>query len=275
LRAIVLLLILLISTSAAAQEDTNHSPYQVNPEVEIPLTIGAFVVGGTPRLFVDEIVGVPCNGDCNPDTVNSFDRTAIGYHSSTASALSDVAFYSSLGLPHAIGALDVALTDPSDGWGGYSKDALVLIEVTAFTLVLNNMLDMTLQRPRPLAYDKVNFSEAERTSSNAALSFPSGHTALPFALGTAYSRLYMQRHPDSPWVVPMWVGSYTLGTAAGLGRVFAGEHFWTDVMIGAAMGTGVGLLVPWLHEEDRFGYNWKVTPTGSQDSGGLNLSTKW
>jgi membrane-associated phospholipid phosphatase len=28
----------------------------------------------------------------------------------------------------------------------------------------------------------------------------------------------------------------------------AGKHFWTDVIAGAALGVGVGLLVPYLHE---------------------------
>jgi membrane-associated phospholipid phosphatase len=31
--------------------------------------------------------------------------------------------------------------------------------------------------------------------------------------------------------------------------VAAGKHFPSDVVVGALVGTGVGLLVPWLHQE--------------------------
>ena len=45
-----------------------------------------------------------------------------------------------------------------------------------------------------------------------------------------------------PWVVTALVGS-----SVAIERVADGRHFPTDVMVGAVMGTTVGILVPRLH----------------------------
>jgi hypothetical protein len=265
----IITLLTIVSNISFAQ---NKSPYEVYPEYEIPITIGLFGVSGIPRLFADEMPGAWCGLKCDPSDVNGLDRSVIGYHSDAARTFSDVVFYSSMLLPHAAGALDAGISDPEDGWTGYGKDTLVLMETMLFTLAANNILDISVRRVRPLAYDDENFSEEERLDPNATFSFPSGHTAVVFALGTAYSRLYMQRHPDSPFIIPIWIGSYSLGVGAGLGRVFAGEHFWTDVLAGMGLGIGSGLLVPWLHETGDDPSIPKITPLVLDRGAGLTIS---
>jgi undecaprenyl-diphosphatase len=69
-------------------------------------------------------------------------------------------------------------------------------------------------------------------------------------MATAYSYLYMKRHPDSSLVVPVWLGSHALAASTAYLRVHAGKHFWTDVMVGAVVGSAIGFLVPWLHTKD-------------------------
>jgi membrane-associated phospholipid phosphatase len=265
----IITLLTIVSSTSFAQ---NKSPYEVRPEYEIPIALGLFTVSGVPRLFADEMPGPSCGLECDPNNVNGFDRNVIGYHSGTAATLSDVAFFSSMLLPHAAGALDVGISNPEDGWEGYGKDTLVLVETMLFALAVNNILDISVRRARPLAYDAENFSEEERLDPNTAFSFPSGHTAVVFALGTAYSRLYMQRHPDSPYIAPIWIGSYALGVGAGLGRVFAGEHFWTDVLAGMGLGIGSGLLVPLLHETGDNPNMPKITPLVLDRGAGLTIS---
>ena len=66
-------------------------------------------------------------------------------------------------------------------------------------------------------------------------------------MATAYSRIYMMRHPDSPWIVPLWVGTYSVAVMTGVLRTYSGDHFWTDVIAGAITGVGLGLVVPWMH----------------------------
>lgn len=47
--------------------------------------------------------------------------------------------------------------------------------------------------------------------------------------------------------VPFIAISYSLATLTGISRVYAGCHFATDVLMGAAVGTAIGFFVPWLH----------------------------
>ena len=267
MKYIILLAILLFPTAALAQ-DINQSPYKVTPEIEIPMTVGVAIAVGIPRFL--EIAPADC-GSCDIKDINSLDRTAVGYHSGSANAISNAGFIASMLIPVGAATLDTILTEPTDGWLGYGKDILILTETLVFNLAANNVLNLAVRRPRPLAYDTINFSEEERVAP--AYSFPSGHTSAAFAMGTAYSRLYMLRHPDSPWVAPVWIGTYSLAAITGVSRVFAGEHFWTDIMAGAGLGIATGLIVPWLHEKNEE-TRVVVLPVPYNKGAGLSVSIK-
>jgi membrane-associated phospholipid phosphatase len=273
---VIFILIFVLSSAAYADEDTNHSPYTVYPEYEIPITLTLFAGTGMSRLFAGEMPSVHCGLECDPNNVNALDRTTIGVYYTDARTISDIFFVSGMFLPYGFDALDVATSDPSDGWEGYGKDVLVLAETMVLTLSLNNILDLSVRRPRPIVYDSENFTDEERLDPASAFSFPSGHTAAVFAMATAYSRLYMQKHPNSPGVVPIWIGTYSIGIGTAVARVMAGEHFITDVFAGAALGTGMGLLVPWLHEtnEKNNEVSWKVSPLGVNQGGGALFSMR-
>jgi len=231
----------------AGEPDTNHSPYQINLPLDLGITVGTLAVGGMPRLFLEEYLQPECGLACDPDQVNSLDRQVIGNHSQTANLLSDIGDGAGWSLPFVIGALDVMISDPVDGWSGYGKDALVYLQTLSVTLCVNNLLSFMIRRPRPLVYD-VNRSDEDRLLGDSAMSFPSGHTSSAFAMATAYSYTFTLRHPDSPWVIPVWAGTHALAAATGILRVEAGDHFWTDVAAGAILGIGLGALIPYLHQ---------------------------
>jgi membrane-associated phospholipid phosphatase len=268
---LIILFVILFSSNAFAQ---NKSPYDVTPEVEIPVMIGGFATLGMPRLFSSEFGGTHCQLACDPNDINSLDRGVVGKRSNAALITSDVLFLGSMIVPMGFHALDIGLSDPEDGWEGYGKDGLVMAETLIFTLAMNNIMDIAVRRPRPYAYDIDALTE-DRLHPNTAFSFPSGHTAAVFAIGTAYSRLYMKRHPESPWIAPIWIGSYAAGAATGITRVYAGEHFWTDIFAGAALGVGSGLFIPWLHERNESSdIKVGVSPMIGPDVKGLTVQIK-
>lgn len=66
-------------------------------------------------------------------------------------------------------------------------------------------------------------------------SFPSGHSAIAFTLATSASLSY----PEWYVIVP----AYLWASSTALARVWFGMHYPSDIVVGAAVGTGVALLV--------------------------------
>jgi membrane-associated phospholipid phosphatase len=86
-------------------------------------------------------------------------------------------------------------------------------------------------------------------------SFPSGHSSATFAsaaiLGTHFG-----------WKVA--VPAYAVGGFVGWARVRDGEHWLTDVVVGATIGTIIGRTVARTH-----GSSWAVVPVVSGSSTGI------
>ena len=126
----------------------------------------------------------------------------------------------------------------------------------AETLTLNaaaqSITSFAVQRPRPFTYGELADLD-QRTGASAYLSFYSGHTSSSFAAATAYAYLFGVRHPRSPWRAAVWALGEGLAAMDGALRVTAGYHFPSDVLVGAAVGTTLGVLIPWLHTRDPAG----------------------
>lgn len=74
-------------------------------------------------------------------------------------------------------------------------------------------------------------------------SFPSNHSTQAFAVATVISEHYPRR-----WV--RWT-AYTLATGVGLARIYHDDHWATDVVAGAIIGTFVGRTVTRANERLR------------------------
>jgi membrane-associated phospholipid phosphatase len=225
------------------------SPFAVDLRVDLPLTLGAAAAGLVPELLKDELAGPACAPLCDPAQVNALDRATLGFRTPGTKTASDVLLWTGVALPYALDLLDVLVSGPGDRatrFGGFGKDVLVLTEVLSLNFLVNNTMKYAVRRPRPLVYNPDVELEA-RTATDAGLSFYSGHTSTSFAMATAYSFLFMKRHPGSRLVVPVWVISCSMAAVTGYLRIQAGQHFITDVLAGAVAGTAIGLLVPYLH----------------------------
>jgi len=72
-------------------------------------------------------------------------------------------------------------------------------------------------------------------------SFPSGHSTSVFALATTLALLEKNKKTNV---------AYLLGAVAvGYSRIYLGQHFLNDVLMGASIGMGVSVLVHWLFAE--------------------------
>jgi membrane-associated phospholipid phosphatase len=223
--------------------------------VDVPLTLGLGAVLLGIELAAPQLPGPSCGPVCNADTLNALDRTVVGWHSSSARTASNVLIGLNIALPFAFDLLDVAISRPPNAVRGYLEDALILSEVFVVNAALNTAFKYAVRRPRPFMYepeptpggDPGLAPLAEREEVDAGLSFYSQHSSTAFSLATAYSYLFMLRHPGSRLIVPVWLFSEGLAATTAMLRVLAGKHFYTDILLGAVAGSAIGLLIPFVH----------------------------
>lgn len=107
-------------------------------------------------------------------------------------------------------------------------ESLILAGITT------QAVKMLAGRSRPYRNDGPWYF-APLQSTNERLSFPSGHTTVAFALSSVLSERL-----DNTWAS---VGLYSLASLTGLSRVYHNEHWFSDVLLGAVIGTASGLAV--------------------------------
>lgn len=170
----------------------------------------------------------------------AWDDPVRGRLSTTASSATDVTLVTSVALPIGIGA--------SHGFDTPSTNAsLFYAEVLWANVLLNTAVKYTVPRLRPYNY-RVPPAAAyvESQGIDAYLSFYSGHASTAFAAAVGGSYLFTAAHPDSaanPW---LWGIESALATATAIGRVRAGKHFYSDVAVGALVGSTLGIGIPLL-----------------------------
>lgn len=111
---------------------------------------------------------------------------------------------------------------------------LVAIATAASFLVasgLNTLIKGIFDRSRP----PEAMSLEALVGVPSSPSFPSGHAMTAFAAATAIAAL----SPRLRWPV------LALAAVIAFSRVYLGVHFWIDVLVGATVGTVIGLLVAW------------------------------
>ena len=80
---------------------------------------------------------------------------------------------------------------------------------------------------------------------DSRLSFWSGHASIAFSAAAAGGSVAQRRgYAGWPWVYAVGFGA---AATTGYLRIAADQHWLTDVLAGAVVGTAVGFAVPWLH----------------------------
>jgi membrane-associated phospholipid phosphatase len=109
-----------------------------------------------------------------------------------------------------------------------------------FTLLLKGVAG----RARPFVTSDTNahdFSFGRGFSSGRYSSFPSGHTTSAFAVAAVVTSESQRWWPHQTWLVaPAMYGGATL---VGLSRMYNNQHWASDVVLGAAIGTFTGIKV--------------------------------
>ena len=139
--------------------------------------------------------------------------------------------------PVFLGAAPAALAGAALA-GTSARPSVRLAIAEVGTVGLTFALKNAVRRPRPfVALDGVAARDRRylRDGVFDPFSFPSGHTSTAFAVATSLSLSYPEWYVVAPAV--LWAGGM------GLARVWHGVHYPTDVLAGAAVGTGAAVLV--------------------------------
>ncbi|MFA7008919.1 MAG: phosphatase PAP2 family protein, partial [Elusimicrobiales bacterium] len=137
------------------------------------------------------------------------------------------------------GAYDLALLGGVAGAGYLFKDdklkdtAFLAAESFLAANAIGTVLKYSIGRARPYHGDKRIF--APFSFKNEHASFPSGHTVSAFSIASVFSARY-----DSLWVGGI---SYGAASAVAVQRINSNNHWPTDVLFGAFLGTVTGRAV--------------------------------
>lgn len=112
---------------------------------------------------------------------------------------------------------------------GSNREAwLICAALGPVAIALNYLVKLIVRRPRPELAGLPPLGGAP-----SSLSFPSAHATSSFAVATAMTRV-------EPWGAL----AFALAFALALGRPYLGMHYPSDVIVGAILGIGLGLVVP-------------------------------
>lgn len=241
---IIFFLALFCVAPSNAQDSLNRqSVYKYRLGVDIP--IGLLTLGTGTTSFILRKKKSPLTfeelSNLQVSDINKFDRYAIYQHSKAASIASDVFQYTSMISP----ALLFIDKNIRKDWKTVMP---IWMETFALTSALTMFAKEMAKRKRPYVYS--TYDNGNKYSKDALSSMWSGHTSITAASTYFIAMVYADYHPDSRFKPLMWTGAALIPALTGLTRVKAGKHYWTDVIVGYAVGAFIGTMTPYLHRRN-------------------------
>lgn len=216
----------------------------------LTLSLGA-LYGASEVIFKDALSPDTCRW-CRPPGFDASTRDALVWNDvETARTLSDVAAYGALPLLTLGVSIWPAL---HEGTGGAAiLDAVVpVLESAMISQSLAQLAKFSVGRQRPYA----RFGDPPpAATSDDNLSFFSAHSSFVFSLVTSSATAARLRGSRAEPV--LWAVGLPLAAATGALRIAGDKHYLSDVLVGAAVGAGTGLVVPRWYRSDV-----TVVPTG-------------
>ena len=145
----------------------------------------------------------------------------------------------------------------------------ILFQALLFNGIVTQGMKLTFGRSRPFTNEgsmRMEFMEFE--NENAEMSLPSGHTSTAFTAATVLS----QRMNN----IYFSIAIYSLAGLTAYQRIYSDVHWFSDTLLGAAVGTLIGLKVVKLYEtrnrDKDHSHLISITPQVNSMGYGMNLS---
>ena len=245
------------SGAALYAQPVNYiQPFSLNPWNEgIQLTLGAALSGSA--LVCDKFVHIKEN-NYNPEDWSKSDI-----------AVMEQIFMRPYSKPlHIVGTgtMLMAMATPALFAVMPANEWLTVGTMYVETMLLANgmkeWLKLLVYRARPYMYFD-GYPEDKLEDGDWNCSFPSGHTTLAFAGAAFTTMVFCQCFPDSQWKYAVAGGAFGIAAVTGALRMASGNHFFSDVLVGAAIGTACGFAVPYMHTKGFYSNFEKKSNTAS------------
>jgi len=241
---------LVLSTLVAAPRALAESPgkaqrpLRYDLRIDVPVTVTAGAAWITADLLKGSLHPEQCTL-CAPNALDQTVRDALHFRRGVdrAATASDVIGLYTLPVLSLGGAM--LLSTRARASSPWWLAGLIFTEAVALSADVNYAAKLAVARRRPVVQARSPRQREQARGHDDNVSFYSGHTSLAFsAVAAAGTLAILHRSPYAPWV---WGIGLPLAALTGYLRIAADQHYLSDVLAGASVGTAIGGLVPWLH----------------------------
>ena len=136
---------------------------------------------------------------------------------------------------------------------GAALDVLLVGEAVVVAQSINQVAKFALARERPFVHYLPSAPDGVReltaSPSDDNLSFFSGHSTLAFSIATSSATVATLRGYRLAPV--LWASGLAQAAAVAYLRIGADKHYFSDVMLGALVGSAIGIGLPMLFHRPR------------------------
>ena len=174
--------------------------------------------------------------------MNAFDRNFIYKYNETYDNVSYYPFYAAIPMPFLFFATGERMRH--DYW----KLSFLYWEAMSVTGLFGTGGTYFVDRYRPYTYTSETPMD-KRISQNGKNSFYAGHVEVVATSTFLMAKVYADYYPESEMkYVYYGIAAAATGVTAYL-RLYGGQHFPSDVLLGTTMGVATGILVPQFHKQ--------------------------
>ena len=225
---------------ATAQQST--SPYHTRFALDGPIILGLGGVSAFGLYRVQQKSGLSdaALAALRKEAVPSFDRFSAGWYSDRAQTASDLLCYPTLVIAPGLLALN------KDVRRHYGQILGLYVETMLATDALFTSTVGNVYRYRPYLYGTEG--GGGRSGAIATNSFFAGHTGHTATATFFAAKVLHDFNPGYAGEAFVWGAAAVVPAAVAYFRIEAGKHFLSDNIVGYAVGTTMGIMVPQLHK---------------------------
>lgn len=220
----------------------------VSLPADVLITTNALVVWLVTEYGKNTLAPTSCRWCDSPAPPDRWARDALRWSDPHAAILPSNLGALVLAPASAVGLLALA-AHHEDRLSNVGVDVLLVVQATALAGTLNQLTKFVVGRRRPFSAAGLPNPDTRQGPSDFNLSFYSGHTSLAFSVAASAGAVATLR--GYRWSRAIWIAGGIIGAATAYLRIAADQHYLTDVLTGAVVGTAVGAGTPALLHRPR------------------------